>query len=40
MTVTEELNKIKDITERQALADRMRHSIFTQSKYMRQFEKE
>ena len=40
MTVTEELNKIKDITERQALSDRMAHSIFTQMKYIRKFEKD
>jgi uncharacterized protein related to proFAR isomerase len=38
MTVTEELSKIKDVSERQALADKMRHSVFTQAKYMRQFE--
>jgi hypothetical protein len=38
MTITEELSKIKDVSERQALADKMRHSVFTQSKYMRQFE--
>ena len=40
MTVTEELQKIKDITDRQALSDRMRHSIFTQVKYIRKFEKD